>query len=827
MGDLGSKKKARLANTLVLFVALITALVLVNVVSVYLSAQVDLTDNNVNSLSLESVETLRSMLKDDSARLEVRLYVSRNLPDSIKGEWQQDLVLRGVPQKLRDKVEEFRSQSNGRLDVVEVTDDVEKSAEAAGLQPFVAEEATVKEGKLEMTRYVLGLTLAWEGEVEVFEKALDPSFFEFEITKRLLRLKDRVENGRQIQHLIKTADQLSEAVKACHDEVTAFEVKPDEKQEVSGIEGLLKPIENMEQEVDALAKNRDRIAEKCAPIQATLAAQAASFKGQNKRFDAFLRGDGPVDRVGGVEAYGKTVDELLKALGESQQDVEAVMQSKNLLSALKDDIDNYKEQLRKAPGQRRIGFVCGHDEFCPFASLKPVIDPKIAQMMGQQNPIQERFIQVALGLQEQVNQILQSIGSGLFRDRDFEVERVDATRTIGDDIAALVVFGARQALGEREKYEIDQYLLRGGTVLVFVANYDAALSSFSEEQIKKMGPFNPNPNITNDFVSLTKTESNVDQLLSAYGITVNDDLIMDPLNTNKITLPHSVRRGRMVISGTKDFDYPLLVYARDFDRANVVVRNLPGLTLPFASSLDYTAREGQELEVSRLITSSDKSVSVADPVTVTPLKLLPPELMAQAQSLTPTGPHTLAIMATGKFVSAFKGKEAPAKPPRETNPEEPEPKEDKEPARVDEGSGRLMVMGSALGLPPLTLEGVFKDVNIQSITQGEVLVPQVRFENWKLKVNQLRRAFSETIPALFNMLDWGVQRAALAEIRAKNNAFRPIERIEEGNQKLVAYAAIGGVPILFLLFGVAYWQVRQARRRGLSRKPASRTEVAK
>jgi len=828
MGDKGMKKQARFANTLVLFVALMTALVLVNIVSVYVSGQVDLTDNNVNSLSPQSVETLQAMLSDDSAKMEVRLYISRNLPDSIKGEWGQDVVLRGVSQKLKDKLEEFRAQSNGRLEVIEVTDDTEKQAEDVGVAPFVAEEATVKEGKLEMTRYVLGATFNWEGEVEVLEKALDPNFFEFEITKRLLRLKDRVENGRKIQHLTKTAEALADAIKKCDDEVRAFEVKEDEKQEISGIEGLLKPIENLEEEVEALAKNHDRVAQQCAQVKTVLESQAAAFKGQNKRFDSLLSGDGPEGSIGGVEAYATTVDGLLEALKEEKPDVQLVAQKKGLLTALKEDIDSYSDQLRKAPGQRRIGFVCGHDEFCPFASMKPVIDPKIAQMMGQQNPIHERFIQVALGLQEQVNQILMSIGNGLFRDRDFEVEKVDATRTIGDDVAALVLFGPRQKLSDREMYEIDQYLVRGGTVLVFASNYDVSLASFSEEQVKKMGPFDPNPQITNDFAELKKNDNNIDDLLTPYGITVNQDLVIDPANTAKITLPHSVRRGRMVISGTKDFDYPMLFYARDFDRTNVVVRSLPGLTLPFASTVDYTAKEGQELEVSKLISSGPTAIALEDPSTLPvkpagsetgePLKLLPPDLMAQAQAASPDGPHTLAVMATGKFVSAFKGKEAPAKPPKEPDPENPEPpKEEKEPAKLDEGTGRLLVVGSALGLPPLTLEGIFNGVNIQNITQGEILVPQVRFENWKLKVNQLRRAFSETIPALFNMLDWAVQRAALAEIRAKNNAFRPIERIEEGDQKLVAYAAVGGVPLLFLLFGVGYWQLRLARRRRIAR----------
>ena len=193
--------------------------------------------------------------------------------------------------------------------------------------------------------------------------------------------------------------------------------------------------------------------------------------------------------------------------------------------------------------------------------------------------------------------------------------------------------------------------------------------------------------------------------------------------------------------------------------------------------------------------------------------------MEQAKALEPNGPHTLGLMVTGTFPSAFAGKEEPAKPPEEPPKEgEPEKKEEKVPDRLASGSGRILVLGSALGLPSLTLEGVFRDVNIQSITQGEVMVPQVRFENWKVKVNQFRRAFGETIPALFNVLDWAVQRSALAEIRGKSNLFRSLSHIAEDKQKLVSYGAVAGLPFLFLLFGVGYWQLRLVRRRKLSRK---------
>jgi hypothetical protein len=333
------------------------------------------------------------------------------------------------------------------------------------------------------------------------------------------------------------------------------------------------------------------------------------------------------------------------------------------------------------------------------------------------------------------------------------------------------------------------------------------------------------------------------EFLAPYGITVNHDLVLDGVNNSKVTLPHSVRKGRLIIRGTKDFDYPMLAYAKEFDRTNAMVRNLPGLTLPFASSLEVEEKAEEGREVSRLITSSAQAVSVLDPLSflkdrsegaANRLKLLPPELtetlagLPAGQEGTKAGPLTLAVLVSGKLASAFAGKAVPAAPPKGADPEDPmPPKEDREPPKLEAGEGRILVVGSALGLPPLTLEGVFKDVGLDKIQQGEFLIPQVRFENWKIRVGQLRKPFGETIPALFNMLDLAVQRAGLAEIRAKNNAFRPIEKGEEGAQRLWTFGLVGGLPALFLLLGIGYWQVRVASRRSLARWARAQTGKGK
>ena len=732
-------------------------------------------------LSPTTLKVLRAFgeVPTKASPLEVRVYVSHTLPDTITGEWEQDLVIRGVAQKFRDMLDEYRYHMEGRMKIVEVTNDIENLAEEAGLQPFVAKEDMVNEEGTEVPRYFLGCTFHWEGKVEVYEKAVEPAFFEFEITKRLLRLKDRVQHGRKVLHLTRAADQIWDAISECSDSIAAFDVKEDEKQGMSGNEGTVRPIENMDQEVAALAKNRNRVIEKCQAVGKLWGSTALQYNGQHKHFDAFVMGTGTDGNIGGAGGFVQVIKRLDEALAADPPNVQQVIECKNLLVALKTDAQKFRDMLNRAAGQRRIGFVCDHGEFCPFPADKPVIDPKIAGTMGQQNPIHQRFLEVALQLQDQVNETMAGIGTGLFTDRDFDVVRVDAAKPIFEDIGALVIFAAHEKISAREMYEIDQYLMRGGSLLVLVDNYNVFLASFSEAAIKKMGPFNPNPKFTNDFFAIEDTGGNVAELLAPYGIVVNDDLVIDPYDNGKVTLPHSVQRGKTVVKGTKDFDYPMLVRSREFDRTNAMVRNLAGLTLPFASTLEFAPQEGQEVEVSHLVKSGPHAIALTDPTSLAVrkvineegqeidemLKLVPPDLMAQATTLEPNGPHTLAMVVAGDFVSAFKGKDAPPKPEPETSAQAEEPPEEgKAPVRVDSGTGRILVVGNSLGIVPLSLEGVFKDVGVSQITQGEILVPQVRLENWKIKLNQLRQGFPENVPALYDMLDWAAWYHVLDEI---------------------------------------------------------------
>jgi ABC-type uncharacterized transport system involved in gliding motility auxiliary subunit len=65
---------------------------------------------------------------------------------------------------------------------------------------------------------------------------------------------------------------------------------------------------------------------------------------------------------------------------------------------------------------------------------------------------------------------------------------------------------------------------------------------------------------------------------------------------------------------------------------------------------------------------------------------------------------------------------------------------------------------------------------------------------------------------LLNVMDWMAQDKALSSIRAKTMTQRPITYASESTPMVLQAVNIVGVPLLFILFGVARWRIRMARR---------------
>lgn len=190
---------------------------------------------------------------------------------------------------------------------------------------------------------------------------------------------------------------------------------------------------------------------------------------------------------------------------------------------------------------------------------------------------------------------------------------------VPDPVDVLVV-AKPGALSERQRYAIDQYLMRGGRVIAFAAG-------------KK---------ITFDRGSLGVATQPTDlaSLLAAYGVTVGTDMLADEQMAT-FPRPKQVRAGGMTLQRIELDPYPFFVDVRQsgLARGHPAVAGLGGATFPWASPLSVTAKDGTEATVLARTTASAWRYAGTE--------LDPPDPTdARAEEV-------LAVAITGRIPSAF------------------------------------------------------------------------------------------------------------------------------------------------------------------------------
>ena len=150
------------------------------------------------------------------------------------------------------------------------------------------------------------------------------------------------------------------------------------------------------------------------------------------------------------------------------------------------------------------------------------------------------------------------------------------------------------------------------------------------------------------------------------------------------------------------------------------------------------------------------------------------------------GPFALGYTAEGKLKSFFAGKPFPnEKGEKVTLPANTSlPADAEKPLDEAQAPARILLMGSS---------NVVSDMYVAGVSR---YVP----------VYQIDLAFA------LNVMDWLAQDKALSSIRAKAITQRPITYASESTPLVLEAVNIVGVPLLFILFGVARWRIRYARR---------------
>ncbi len=364
--------------------------------------------------------------------------------------------------------------------------------------------------------------------------------------------------------------------------------------------------------------------------------------------------------------------------------------------------------------------------------------------------------------------------------REYTVRSVDlSSGQVPPDVSTLILLNPSN-LDDKARYAVDQFLMRGGSVIVAGGNYAVQFG---------FGGMN-----------LMPLSNGIGELLAHYGITVEQKLVMDPRNT---LFPVEVSRnvGGAFIRDFLLISYPFFVNVLpdSMDRQNPIVSQLPEAIMSFASPVVVDEQKNANRKVSVLLRSSPNAWLTTNTNTQPNFNQYP-ELGFPVEG--ERAAYPLAVAVQGVFESFYKGKPSPLDQPAPTPAPESTPQPTPTPQIRTAGTieqspdtARLVVIGSADFLNDAVL-------NILAGFIGERYLSNLQF--------------------IQNVVDWSVEDLALLEIRSRGTVSRALRPLSENDRRLFEFANYAVVVVALFAIGVI-WRLRQQAEPVMQLVPVSTT----
>ncbi|QOL25084.1 Gldg family protein [Thalassotalea sp. LPB0316] len=336
----------------------------------------------------------------------------------------------------------------------------------------------------------------------------------------------------------------------------------------------------------------------------------------------------------------------------------------------------------------------------------------------------------------------------------------DGSVTGEADILLLV---APSSLNEKQLFAVDQFLMKGGTVIAATSPYKVNLMARN--------------------LSMSNHSSGLEAWLKHHGLTIENTLVMDPSNA-AFPLPVTRNVGGFQLQEMRMLDYPYFADIRQgLNQEHLVTSQLPQLTMPWASPIKVD-KDATAIAFTPLIKSS------AQAWTSTSLDIMPKVDQLGNTSYSAQGDtaqHLLGVIAQGRFTSYFADQESPLLA-ADNGAEEAEQKTENESVDV----------GSVIKRAPQSARIILFSAN--DFLQDQVL---------RLTAGLSQTDYLNSLQLVVNTIDWSLEDTALMSIRSRSNFNRTLPPMEQNQQLLWEY---GNYLLSFsLLLTIAFW-LRQRRK---------------
>lgn len=356
--------------------------------------------------------------------------------------------------------------------------------------------------------------------------------------------------------------------------------------------------------------------------------------------------------------------------------------------------------------------------------------------------------------------------------------------TIADNLKSMLIARPTLPFSDYELFQIDQFLMKGKNLILI-------LDRFMEVRPgnQQGGSFSAQQPV---YVPL---DTGLEKLLDYYGIRIKKSYVMDE-NCYRQELPAQLGGGQRPIY------FAPIIKSRFINQDLDFMKNIKGMLALKISPLELDADRlnANGLKATRLVASSDKSWEMSGRITLNPMLIQPPSQKEEMQS------KSLAYIIEGEFPSYFVGKPIPLKEIEEkaaanTENETASQTASKEtsdtglPSEID--TSKIVTAGQYIdhGKPGKIFLMASSDMLKDNVLDAGGRGPNATF--------------------MLNVIDYLNGREDIAVMRAKEQRFNPLNDTKPGTKTFVKTLNIIGLPALVILFGIAVWFRRHARKKSI------------
>jgi len=372
-----------------------------------------------------------------------------------------------------------------------------------------------------------------------------------------------------------------------------------------------------------------------------------------------------------------------------------------------------------------------------------------------------------------------------FLGAELNVVNEDLSDGVVSGDADILLLVAPKNLSDKALFAIDQFLMKGGTVIAATSPYGA--------------------NFAGGNLNLQKITSGLENWLAHHGIEIEEKLILDSQNS-AFPVPVTRQVSGFQLREVRMLDYPYFVDVRSdgFSQDNLITSELPQATLTWASPINIDLDKQRERQVTELLRTSDNAWLSSDTNVM-------PKITAQGISaFSPEGEQKsrlLGIISQGQFTSYFAGKHSPLlesekkdseDTPNENafNKTENSPSESPAESKEESQEDTQLQIGSVIDRSP-------ESARIILFSSNDFLRDQVV----SMLASAQQTEYLNTLQLIANSVDWSLEDAGLLSIRSRGHFNRTLPPMVQNSQMFWEYLNYGLAALLIIC--IALFERRQ------------------